>query len=298
MMRSNLVVLGQNFRTSTSLCYSLDPRLHAPDLPPCYATRPRCPKQPDMRSRPELPCSPPSHAPSYPRARWRITLRLSSLPPTLSVQPMCSNLVAVTRPELQYTFKKPPHSPHPHPTGPILTPTSPRCIVPSARWGPDHSVFNTLGPPGGETVTQIDPSHLRRLRTAQLPKHSCCPTPLPAPSLHYPNAHDPPWLPLAHSPFATLPPSSRRWSPNPLLAAQILSLSPASGDQPVVDLFADPEHRTTRPAPPANPWRVAWSAPGRLSLLMPPAHLAVHAVNKFLGENAAGVIALTDEAAR
>ena len=65
MMRSNLVVLGQNFRTSTSLCYSLDPRLHAPDLPPCYATRPRCPKQPDMRSRPELPCSPPSHAPSY-----------------------------------------------------------------------------------------------------------------------------------------------------------------------------------------------------------------------------------------
>ena len=30
---------------------------------------------------------------------------------------------------------------------------------------------------------------------------------------------------------------------------------------------------------------------------MPPAHLAVHAVNKFLGENAVGVIALTDEAA-
>jgi len=37
MMRSNLVVLGQNFRTPTSLCYSLDPRLHAPDHPPCYA---------------------------------------------------------------------------------------------------------------------------------------------------------------------------------------------------------------------------------------------------------------------
>ena len=156
--------------------------------------------------------------------------------------------------------------------------------------------FQCAGPAGRGDSHTIDPSHLRRLRTAQLPKHSCCPTPLPAPSLHYPNAHDPPWLPLAHSPFATLPPSSRRWSPNPLLAAQILSLSPASGDQPVVDLFADPEHRATRPAPPANPWRVAWSAPGRLSLLMPPAHLAVHAVNKFLGENAGGVIALTDEA--
>jgi hypothetical protein len=137
---------------------------------------------------------------------------------------------------------------------------------------------------------------LRRLVAAQLPKHSCCPTPLPAPSPHCANARDPPWLPLHHSPFAALPPSVRPWSPNPLLAAQILSLSPAVGDQPVVDLFADPDHRTTRPTPPVNPLRVAWSAPGRLSLLMPPAHLAEHAVTKFLGENAVGVIARTDEA--
>ena len=172
---------------------------------------------------------------------------------------------------------------------------SPAASLPSARRGPDHSSFNTLGPPGMTRVTRIDPSHLRRLLTAQLPKHSCCPTPLPAPSNHRANARDPPWLPLQHSPFAALSPSSRPWSPNPLLAAQILSLSPAFGEQPVVDLFADPDHRTTRPTPPVNPWRVAWSAPGRLSLLMPPAHLAEQAVTKFLGENAVGVIALTDD---
>ena len=63
-----------------------------------------------------------------------------------------------------------------------------------------------------------------------------------------------------------------------------------------MDLFADPPHRTTRPVPPINPWRVFWSAPNRMSLLMPPVHLASPAVAKFLSENATGVIALTDEA--
>ena len=96
-------------------------------------------------------------------------------------------------------------------------------------------------------------------------------------------------------PFAALTPSTRRWSPNPLLAAQMLSIIPASRDQLVVDLFADPDHRTTRPVPPPNPWRVCWSGPNRLLFLMPPTHLASPAVAKFLSENAAGVIALTDE---
>ena len=68
---------------------------------------------------------------------------------------------------------------------------SPAASLPSARRGPDHSSFNTLGPPGMTRVTRIDPSHLRRLLTAQLPKHSCCPTPLPAPSNHRANARDP-----------------------------------------------------------------------------------------------------------
>ena len=145
-------------------------------------------------------------------------------------------------------------------------------------------------------MIDIDPLHLHRLRASRLPKHSCCPIPLAEPSRHHANALDPPWLPLVHSPFAALTPSTRRWSPNPLLAAQMLSIIPASRVQLVVDLFADPAHRTTRPVPPSNPWLVSWSGQNRLLFLMPPAHLASPAVTKFLAENAAGVIALTDEA--
>jgi len=76
----------------------------------------------------------------------------------------------------------------------------------------------------------------------------------------------------------------------------MLSIIPASRVQLVVDLFADPAHRTTRPVPPSNPWLVSWSGLNRLLFLMPPAHLASPAVTKFLAENAAGLIALTDEA--
>ena len=179
---------------------------------------------------------------------------------------------------------------------PLLTPTFPRCVIALSPAWTRPLVFQHAGPARNDeshTDRPVPPapsSHGTTTEALLLPHPAASPVKPPRQRAR------PTWLPLQHSPFAALSPSPRPWSPNPLLAAQILSLSPAFGVQPVVDLFADPDHRTTRPTPPVNPWRVAWSAPGRLSLLMPPAHLAEHAVTKFLGENAVGVIALTDEA--
>ena len=144
-------------------------------------TQPGYPKQPGMRSRPELPSSIALHPSSF-----------LSLLPHLSPHPRCHHAMAHTNfPPLRRA----------------LSPAWTRPIVFQYGGSAGNGESHTDRP-----VPPAPSSHGTTTEALLLPHPAASPVKPPRQRAR------PTWLPLFHSPFAALSPSPRPWSPNPLLA--------------------------------------------------------------------------------
>jgi hypothetical protein len=126
------------------------------------------------------------------------------------------------------------------------------------------------------------------------PRHTNCPAPLPRPMQHNPFPRDPRFVRvgagLVHQGTA-----GHEAHPNPLVVAQAFSLLPEAAGFPRVDWLAAKNERTSRRAPPGDPWRTVWS-PDHNSLLIPRATDALAALTKFQRDGGQGIVFLADDA--
>lgn len=128
-------------------------------------------------------------------------------------------------------------------------------------------------------------------RSLDLPEHTMCPEPLAEPRRI---RKCPPDIRLIPVEDQKMPALQYPWMVNPMIAAQIASVRPESGERMYVDWFATSESRLFRRSGNGNPFGYRWE-PAHWSWIVPQPSYWRHAANKFFKDKSRGVIIVPAE---